>query len=332
MSNTIQSPAVTNTAAQITRPKSAAIDDSGAFSVALSNVGNGTPYTDADVKQFFAGNPSKEQIAKQAANLGMSEAQVMQAMRVGGYGGNSESNLKAGIDGYVSDASHGYAWDTSGRLVDTRVVKTATQGGVKGDAKAMPSEQSIKAFFATGPSETEQAGMAKNLGLTPAQMVQMQVTGNGVVMNRMQADVLESMYVAAAKSLGTDIGGKSEGIGGSNGGWTSYFSPTLGRAIGPDEISQFFGTNPTQAQIFQKASQLGIGVSAINNMMAGQGMPLTDPIAGSAFNRMAMSLYQGTDGYSVDQQGHIVAGGGKIYAANPDGSYSWSPKNTSTLA
>lgn len=320
MSNTIQSPAVTNAAISISRPKPAPTGDSTAFSDALSSAGNGTRYTDAEVKQFFAGKPSTDQIARQAADLGLSETQVMLAMQVAGYGGSDEAALKAGIDGYVADVSHGYAWDTNGSLVDARIVKTATQGATKADDKAMPSEQSIKAFFATGPSEAEQTAWAKKLGLSPAQMVQAQVTGNGVPMSQMHTHVLESMYVAAAKSMGADIGGKSEGMGGSNGGWTSYFSPTLGRAIGPDEIKQFFGSNPTQAQIFQKASQLGLGVSAINNMMAGQGMPLTDPIAGSAFNRMAMSLYQGTDGYSTDQQGHIVAGGSKTYAANPDGS------------
>jgi hypothetical protein len=59
-----------------------------------------------------------------------------------------------------------------------------------------------------------------------------------------------SMYVDAASSLGTDIGG------GKNGGWTSYFSPTLGRAATKSEIQTFFASNPSQSQIFQKAADL----------------------------------------------------------------------------
>lgn len=327
MSNTIQSPVVANGAAVISQQKTTHTGTAGEFSTALSNAANGTPYSDAEVKAFFASNPSTERIAKQAASLGLTESQMIQAMQVGGYRDGNPAALKTGIEAYVADTSHGYAWDANGGLVETNAVKAAAQG--IGEPKAMPSAASIKAFFATGPSDAQQTAMAKQLGLTPAQLVQAQVTGSGAVMGEMHANVLESMYVAAAKNLGVDIGGRSEGMGGANGGWTSYFSPTLGRAIGSDEIQQFMGSNPTQAQIFQKASQLGVGMSAINNMLAGQGKPMTDPMAGSSFNRMAMSLYQGTDGFSTDQTGHIVANGGKTYGANPDGSgNSWMPKST----
>lgn len=323
MSNTIQSPAVANGRALISQQKTTQSGTAGDFSAVLTEVGNGTTYSDAEVKRFFAGNPSADEIAKQAASLGLTESQLMQAMQVGGYGDDDPTALKTGIEAYVADTSHGYSWGANGGLVDTSAIKAVAQGG--SEPKSMPSEASIKAFFATGPSEAQQTAMAKQLGLTPAQLVQAQVTGNGAVMSQMNADVLESMFVAAAKGLGADIGGKSEGMGGVNGGWTSYFSPTLGRAVGPTEIKQFFGSNPTQAQIFQKASQLGLGVSAVNDMLGSQGMPQTDPIAGTSYNRMAMSLYQGTDGFSKDQYGHIVPGGGNTYSANADGSNSWIP-------
>jgi hypothetical protein len=129
------------------------------------------------------------------------------------------------------------------------------------------------------------------------------------------------MYVDSANRLGTDIGG------GKNGGWTSYFSPTLGRAINKSEMQAFFAGKPSQSQIFQKASELGLGVSAVNNMMIGLGITKAQDM-NSAYAQMDFSLFQGKDNYSLDQYGHIVPGGGKVFVGNADGSVgSWVPRS-----
>lgn len=283
----------------------------------VSNSNNGTPYTDEEVKRFFAGRPTAMQIADKAATLELTKDQITRAMAVGGFDGSNGQALAAQVEGFVSNASNGYAWDNSGVL--TRAKSSAQAATTE---KAMPAAQDIRAFFATGPTEDQVTAKVKGLGLNAAQMVQFQAVGMGVDVSRISAHVLETMYVDSANRLGTDIGG------GRNGGWTSYFSPTLGRAINKSEMQTFFAGNPSQRQIFQKASELGLGVSAVNNMMIGLGITSAQDM-NSAYAQMDFSLFQGKENYSLDQYGHIVAGGGKVFVGNADGSVgSWEPRTS----
>ena len=285
------------------------------FASALTSANNQTGFSDAEVKGFFANNPDKQQIAAEAATLGLNDNQIAQAMQIGGYSGIAPSDLKAAIDGFVADPNSGYAWGANGALVSS-VAGNSQAGGASTD-KVLPTAADIKAFYATNPTEKQITAKAQALGLTPAQMVQAEVTGEGMNMNQVSSPVLETMYIDAAQKLGVNIG--------PQGAWNSYFSPTLGRAISSTEIQSFFATKPTQTQIFQKASDLGLGVSALTNMMNGQGIPQTDATYGTLNNKMQTSLYQGRDAFSVDQYGHIVAGGGHQWVANADGSGSWLP-------
>lgn len=284
------------------------------FAATLNHVSNGTPYTDAEVKSFFAGKPTAQQIADKAASLGLTEDQIAQAMRVGGYGASGDDALRSQIEDFVANTGNGYTWDTHGVL--TPAARSSTQAA--STDKAMPAAADIKAFYATHPTDAQVTAKVKSLGLNAAQMVQFQATGIGMNMSQISAPVLETMYVDAANRLGTDIGG------GKNGGWTSYFSPTLGRAVNKSEMQTFFATNPTQSQIFKKASELGLGVSAVNNMMIGLGVTKADNM-NSAYAQMDHALYKGTDGYSLDQYGHIVPGGGHVWVGGAD-SGSWRPR------
>ncbi len=297
----------------------AAAGPSTSFASTLNNVSNGTPYSDAEVKAFFAGNPTAKQIADKASALGLTEDQIAQAMTVGGFEGSKDSPLKTQIKNFVANADNGYAWDANGVLTG---VKSTIQAAAA--EKVMPAAQDIKSFYAGRPSEEQVTAKVKALGLNAAQMVQFQATGIGMDMSKISAPVLETMYVDSAKRLGTDIGG------GKNGGWTSYFSPTLGRAINKSEMQTFFAGKPSQSQIFQKASELGLGVSAVNNMMIGLGITKAQDM-NSAYAQMDFSLFQGKDNYSLDQYGHIVPGGGKVYVESPGQSGgSWQPRDGSS--
>lgn len=302
---------------QSSREKISSTSSGSSFATTLANVGNGTNYTDDEVKNFFASKPDSQQIAAKAASLGLSEDQIARAMVVGKYGEVDTASLKSQIESFVSDPRNGYAWDASGALSAKSTIQSVTSS----TDKVMPSAETIKAFYATNPSDAQVTAKVKALGLNAAQMVQFQATGIGMNMKQISAPVLETMFVDAANRLGTDIGG------GKNGGWTSYFSPTLGRAITKSEIQTFFSGNPSQSQIFQKAADLGIGVAAVNNMMSGLGIEDAKATYGSRFNMMATSLYQGRDGFSLDHYGRIVAGGGNQFVVNADGtSGSWVPK------
>ncbi len=289
------------------------------FAATLSSINssnNGTPYTDEEVKRFFAGKPTPIQIAEKAASLGLTKDQIASAMTVGGFGSNNSQTLPVQIESFVANASNGYAWDTNGVLTRAR---TSAQAATA--ERVMPAAQDIRSFFATGPTEDQVTAKVKALGLNAAQMVQFRATGMGVDVSKISAHVLETMYVDSANRLGTDIGG------GRNGGWTSYFSPTLGRAINKSEMQTFFAGKPSQSQIFQKASELGLGVSAVNNMMIGLGITRAQDM-NSAYAQMDFSLFQGKDNYSLDQYGHIVPGGGKVFVGNADGSVGyWEPRS-----
>ena len=287
------------------------------FAATLSSVGNGTPYADEEVKSFFAGNPTPKQIADKAVALGLTEGQIGKAMAVGGFEGSKDQALSAQIEGFVATAGNGFAWGANGGLTTAKANAQAASA-----EKVMPAAQDIKAFYATQPTDAQITEKVKTLGLNAAQMVQFQSTGIGMDMSRISAPVLETMFVDAANRLGTDIGG------GKNGGWTSYFSPTEGRAVTKSEMQAFFAGNPSQSQIFQKASELGLGVAAVNNMMIGLGITKAQDM-NSAYARMDNSLFQGKDSFSLDQFGHIVAGGGKVFVETADRtSGSWEPRTS----
>lgn len=315
ISSVHKSNSVDNSAVSSAKNTKAAMGSGKSFAATLSSVGNGTPYSDAEVKSFFASKPNAKQIADKASTLGLTEDQIAQAMTVGGFEGSKDTALKSQIETYVANTNNGYAWDTNGVLTTSR----STVQGSTAD-KVMPAAQDIKSFYATNPSETQVTAKVKALGLNAAQMVQFQATGTGLDMKQISAPVLETMYVDAANRLGTDIGG------GTHGGWTSYFSPTLGRAVNKSEMQTFFAGNPSQSQIFQRASELGLGVSAVNNMMIGLGVTKAENM-NNAYNQMDMSLYQGKDNFSLDQYGHIVAGGGHTWVGTNDSNGHWELKS-----
>ena len=293
----------------------------GNFADTLANLGNLSRLSVDEIKGFFASNPSEQEIATQAAAYGLNVDQITNAMKTAGFGGDDLAALKSQIEQFAANPDSGYTWNASGALISD---KATPQSTTTSTAIALPAVQDIKSFYATNPNEVQVTAKIKALGLSSAQMVQFEAIGAGIDINKISSPVLESMYVDAASRLGEDIGG------GKNGGWTSYFSPTLGRAVTKSEIQDFFATSPTQSQIFQKAAGLGLSVSAINNMMVGIGMNTTQAATNVSYNQMNNALFQGKYGYSTDQFGHIVSGGGNQFVLNAAGtSGSWVPLSPS---
>jgi hypothetical protein len=285
------------------------------FASTLAGLGNGTKYTDDEVKGFFASKPNQQQIANQAAALNLTEDQIVRAMQVGGYECSDAGQLKSGIEAFAADPKNGFSWNTNGALSASKAV---AQGTVALSEKAMPSAADVKAFFDTAPSDAQLTAKIRSLGLNAAQTVQFRVAGTGLDIMQIPASALESWYADGAKRVGEDVGGGMN-IGSLNGGWTSCFSPTLGRAVSKTELQEFFSKNPSTSEIFQKASSLGVGLTAINTVMVGMGKLDSYKAALSNYAEMDFSLYQGKNGYSVDQLGHIVAGGGHRLVLAADG-------------
>lgn len=72
--------------------------------------------SDQQIKDFFATNPTPEQIAAAAASLGMNSSQISAAMGVANYGGN-QAERDGAIQGWVGNQNNGYTWGNNGSLV-----------------------------------------------------------------------------------------------------------------------------------------------------------------------------------------------------------------------
>lgn len=312
---TIQQTAGSSTPTATVASKATAASAGQTFSDALAALASSVGVFGSDVSSFFAQAPSAEKIADAASSLGLTKGQVTQFLDFAAYGGVDHATRTSAVDTFLAQHANQYAIDAQGKV---SVLAGKDQIAATSPEKVMPTATDIKAFYASRPTENQETAKAKALGLNAAQFVQFRAIGNGLDINKISAPVLETMFVDSANRLGQDIGG------GTHGGWSSYYAPNLGRAITKEEISNFFATNPSQAQIFQKASELGLSVSAINNMMVGVGMTKAQD-TNKAYAAMDFALYKGTDGYSMDTYGHIVAGGGHIETLNQDGSRTWIP-------
>ena len=104
--------------AQVAQPKSTASSSINSYAAIAANQGLAPTYTSDQVKAFFATNPDQEQIANQAAALGLTENQILSAMQTGGYAGADKTTLKAGIDSFMSAHKDAYAWSANGAIAD----------------------------------------------------------------------------------------------------------------------------------------------------------------------------------------------------------------------
>lgn len=138
--------------------------------------------TDQQIKDFFATNPTPDQIAVQAAALGMNESQISAAMGVAGYGGATQAARDATINSWVGNASNGFSWNAQGQLAQRQAAPAATQAqpdpvgvnqAVLGKGVWSPverrwiSDQELRGFAATNPSQDQMMQQAIKLGLNP---------------------------------------------------------------------------------------------------------------------------------------------------------------------
>lgn len=255
--------------------------NSGSFGATLASLGSGTCRSDEDIRCFFLTNPSNSAIATQAAAMRLNEDQIVQAMAVGGFGGDDVGALRNSIESFVSSSGGGYSWDAGGTL-------TAT-----------PSTSAKTAAL----SATDRQWTVADLDRSVLRQIQSQ----GLDSRTMNVDRLNMLYQNTATALGINAN-----MGTAN---ACYWSPTQSRSITPDELKSFAASSPSDAQIFQKASELGLNLDDVHSMMKSLAMPTADSYYGSAFNRLNTSLSQSREGFSTDSLGHIVANGGGLSTA-----------------
>ena len=88
-------------------------------------INNGTTYSDSDIKNFFASNPTNDAIAKQAASMGLTADQIAQAGQIAGKSWTSDDVQKAAT-------GMGYSFGGNGGIISQPIEQgggAATPGG-----------------------------------------------------------------------------------------------------------------------------------------------------------------------------------------------------------
>lgn len=132
--------------------------------------------SDQQIKDFFASNPTPEQIAAAAANLGMNANQISAAMGVANYGG-SQAARDAAINSWVGNQANGYTWNAQGQVVKgaapslpdpVGVNQASLEKGVWSPVeRRWITNDELRAFGATNPSQEQMMQQAIKLGLNP---------------------------------------------------------------------------------------------------------------------------------------------------------------------
>ena len=97
----------------------------------------GLRITDQDIRDYFAGHPGDDQVALQAAELGLSAEQIAAALSQG----RSITVTAGAVRDWVAGHAAGYRWDASGQLTaPLDIVSTATVAGAAVNTMVLPSE------------------------------------------------------------------------------------------------------------------------------------------------------------------------------------------------
>lgn len=143
------------------------------------------------------------------------------------------------------------------------------------------------------------------------------------------ASMMQSMYNETAETLGVNNWSKNVDPVTSMRTYDAFWSPTLGKTITSADVKNFMATNPSQTQVLEAASNLGIGPGELVAALGGAGA-LTGASTsmnglnyGSVGNMLGGSLWQGTHGYVTDARGRIAKGLGHTFQTYSDGSGTW---------
>ena len=222
------------------KAKTAGDSTTTSFAGVVAREKSGTPFTDTEVKEFFASNPDQEAIANQAASLGLNREQIVKAMQTAGYGGTDPSVLRDGIDTFMSTHSDTFAWAANGSVANTSKSSPAAVNATLGLSKV--SMQQMKAQSATWTSQgmtiSEQADRARAAGV------------DGLTLSKFMSD---NRNAPIADLYPT--------------GLTGIIDKT-GRNIPLAEVKAFFATSPSNDTMYKTWDGMGLNANQMQHLMA----------------------------------------------------------------
>lgn len=219
--------------------------------------------------------------------------------------GNVGNLIGAAIEGTTS----------TGAKVDLQPTAPTAPG-----ASAIPgiTDDQIRAFYATNPSQDAIDAIARKLGLNNTQIMRATEIGTGIDFKTAPAWQVLGAYEQANHLTRTYARQTDDGRGERQ---ASFYAPKLGREVTPEEIASFYAKRPTRSQVLAKAAELGISAVAIPDTSAFG--PGSDSTANAAQQMsMGLSLNRGTDGYASNSAGQVVS------VKDPDAMYSSDPLHT----
>ena len=226
MSNTtVAAPSLSSNTAVETRSKPKSKESAvESFSSIAAKLGNGTAFSDQTVQEFFNGNPTVDEIARQAVELKLNKNEIIAAMHTAQYGGTDLQSLKDEISKFVTESKGKYAWASNGALVESTGKKEAlsTSNAIQGNTTAprrystvqelmmrnaqiaKPTDtlstamgwgprisiQQARDFFATKPSDDEVLKKASDLNMSTAELSAAMVFGRGDVFDELSTNDL----------------------------------------------------------------------------------------------------------------------------------------------
>lgn len=120
-------------------------------------ISNGQNFSDQQIKDFFASNPNGDQIASEAARLGLNQDQIASAMQIGGAAGSAQDAHNQ-INTYMGSTNPGaYAWGANGGAQAAQQPNTQPNnpaGGMNIGGQYY-SQQQIKDFYAGGGDDNK---------------------------------------------------------------------------------------------------------------------------------------------------------------------------------
>ncbi|WP_139285403.1 phage tail tape measure protein [Acidovorax soli] len=161
---------------KIRKPKINAVAVAASLLLCLGAHAQSMP-SQQQINEFFASNPTPDQIAAAAAAYGMNQSQISAAMGSANYGG-SQAQRDSAINSWVGTQSNGYAWNGSGQLVKSQPAPATpapvgVQQAVAGQGVYSPtqgrwiSESELRQYAASNPSTDQMMQQVLKLGLNP---------------------------------------------------------------------------------------------------------------------------------------------------------------------
>lgn len=297
--------------------------------------------TDEQIKDFFAGNPTPEQIADQAAALGMNQSQISEAMGIANYGGNTKAERDSAINAWVGNKNNGFVWSQSGALTqgngvagDIAAARAAARGNTsrgvvpawaKGSQQICPDGMGLGVNSAGSPKCFGSPTASFPQGEAPINPSAAQSTLSSGV-GRMFSDPKLNDPKLAGGNVSAQEYQRPTNVGQYGPSGHDVWSPVENRWIGTDEVAAFIGTNPSDRQIFSQAARLGLTLLDLNTALYGQGY--TGQALGQHYSMLEANAFTGGLGYSAldvngASSGRIVVGGGHHSVDTADGGSYW---------